>query len=105
MVVDSQRVVAHETAIRVGDVELELAAKWTTRMQTYRRLVQETRDLGGILGKPNAAGDGAIAASRAEKLDRDPLTDTKQLRQLDRLFRHIDERVCAAVEHGVKERL
>lgn len=26
------------------------------------------------------------------------------MRQLDRLFSHIDERVCEAVEHGVKER-
>jgi hypothetical protein len=105
VVMDSQRVVAHEAILRIGDVEPALAAKWTTRKQTYVKLVQETRDLGGILGKPNAAGDGAIAASRAEKLDRDPLTDTKQLRQLDRLFTHIDERVCAAVEHGIKERL
>lgn len=105
VVMDSQRVVTHEAGVRIGDVEPELAAKWTTRRQTYVKLVQETRDLGGILGKPNAAGDGAIAACRAEKLGRERLSDTKQLRQLDRLFSHIDERVCEAVEHGVKERL
>ena len=105
VVMDSQRVVTHEAAARIGDVEPELAAKWTTRKQTYVKLVQETRDLGGILGKPNAAGDGAIAASRAEKLGPDPLTDIKQLRQLDRLFTHVDERVCAAVDHGITERL
>jgi hypothetical protein len=57
VVMDSQRVVTHETAARIGDVEPELAAKWATRKQTYVKLVQETRDLGGILGKPNAAGD------------------------------------------------
>ena len=105
VVMDSQRVVAHEAATRIGDVEPELAARWITRRQTYSKLVQETRDLGGILGKPDAASQGAIAAGRAEKLGREPLTDTTQLRQLDRIFSHIDERVCAAVEHGIKERL
>ena len=105
LVMDSQRVVAHEAAGRVTDVEPGLAAKWTTRKGTYIKLVHETRDLGGLLGKGNAAGDGPIAASRAQKLDLEPLIDTKQLHQLDRLFTVIDERVCAAVEHGVKERL
>ncbi|MGD9961137.1 hypothetical protein [Nocardioides sp.] len=105
LVMDSQRIVAHEAADRITDVEPNLAAKWTTRKETYIKLVHETRDLGGLLGKGNAAGDGSIAASRAQKLDREPLIDTKQWHQLDRLFARIDERVCAAVEHGVKERL
>ena len=105
VVMDSQRVVAHEAAARIADVEPTLAAKWTTRTETYVQLVQETRDLGGLLGKGNAAGQGAIAATRAQQLDREPPTDNKQLHQLDRLFTGIDERVCAAVEHGVKERL
>jgi hypothetical protein len=105
VVMDSQRVVAHEAAARIADVEPELVAKWTTRKETYVKLVQKTRDLGGLLGKGDATGQGSIAASRAQKLDREPVTDTKQLHQLDRLFARIDERVCAAVEHGVKERL
>lgn len=105
VVMDSQRVVAREASLHIADVEPELAAKWATRSETYVKLVQATRDLGGILGKGNAAGQGSIAASRAQKLDKEPLADTKQLRQLDRLFARIDERVCAAVEHGVKERL
>ena len=105
VVMDSNAVVAHEAALRAGETDPGLAAKWTIRSQTYFKLVKETRDLGGVLGKGNAAGQGAIAASRAHKLEREPLTGTKQLRQLDRLFDRIDERVCAVVEHGVKERL
>ena len=27
------------------------------------------------------------------------------MRQLDRLFSHIDERICAVIEHGIKERV
>jgi hypothetical protein len=102
---DSQRVVAHEAAVRTKTVEPDLAAKWTARKETYIKLLRETRDLGGILGDGNAAGQGSIAASRAQRLDREPLTYCRQLRQLDQLFTQVDERVCAAVEHGVKERL
>jgi hypothetical protein len=105
VVLDSQRVVTHEASVRIDGVEPGLAAKWTTRTETYIKLVQETRDLGGILGNGNAAGQGSIAASRAQKLGRAPQADPTLLRQLDRLFTCIDDRVRAAVEHGVKERL
>jgi hypothetical protein len=91
--------------MRIADVDPELAAKWATRAETYGRLVQATRDLGGILGAAAAAGQGSIAASRADKLTTEPPNDTKQLHQLDRLFARIDKRVCAAVESGAKERL
>lgn len=105
IVMDSQRVVAHEAAVRTETVEPDLAAKWTARKETYIKLVRETRDLAGILGGGNAAGQGSIAASRAQRLGREPLAYCRQLRQLDQLFTQIDERVCAAIEHGVKERL
>jgi hypothetical protein len=106
VVMDSQRIVAREAAIRIGDAAPELAHRWRTRSETYDRLVKETRDLGGILGKGGlAAGQGAVAATRVQKLDASDLTDTKVLRQLDRLFARIDGRVYDAVEHGVKERL
>lgn len=105
IVMDSQRVVSHEAAARISDIEPDLAAKWTARKEVYVKLVGETRDLGGLLGRGEAAGHGSIAATRAQKLDREPQTETTQLHQLDRLFAHIDERVCAHVEHGSKERL
>jgi hypothetical protein len=105
VVMDSQRVVSHEISGRIGDVDPDLATKWATRAGTYDKLIQETRDLGGILGTGDAAGHGSIAASRAQKLGRKPLSDTKQLDQLDRLFARIDQSVRAAVERGVRERL
>jgi hypothetical protein len=105
LVMDSQRIVSHETAHRAADTEPGLTSKWSKREKTYTKLVRETRDLGGILGTGQAAGHGALAASRAQKLRLGSLTDPRQLRQLDRLFTRIDQRVCAAVEHGVRERL
>jgi hypothetical protein len=103
VVMDSQRVVAHEAAARVGD--LDLAWNWRRRAETYSNLVAESRDLGGLLGTGQAVAHGSVAASRARKLDEKPLTDIKALRQLDRLFTRIDERVGGTVEYGVKERL
>lgn len=40
-----------------------------------------------------------------EKLPADGLTDDSQVRRLERISAGIDERVCTAVEHGIKERL
>jgi hypothetical protein len=105
LVMDSQRVIAHETSLRATDIDTGPASKWTTRKKTYNRLIRETRDLGGLLGKADAAGPASIAASRAQKLAPEPFTDTTQLRQLDKLFDRIDERVSAAIEHATRERL
>ena len=105
VVMESQRIVTHEATLRVAKAESDLTSRWTVRKTTYTKLVQETRDLGGVLGRNHAAGPGALAATRAQKLARAPLTDASQLRQLDRLFDRIDQLVYAAVEHGVRERL
>lgn len=105
VVMESQRIVSHEAARRSSDAEPELTSKWSAREETYSKLVRETRDLGGILGTSHAAGHGALVASRAQKLRSESLTDPHQLQQLDRLFTRIDQRICAAVEHGVRERL
>lgn len=106
VIIDSQRIVGREAAIRIGTAEPELAYRWRTRSGTYSRLVTETRDLGGVLGNGGlAAGHGAAAATRMQKLGANDLTDAIQLRQLDRLFARIDARVCDVVERGVTERL
>ncbi|MEJ7702173.1 MAG: hypothetical protein WKF47_00120 [Geodermatophilaceae bacterium] len=48
-----------------------LAANWKARAQTYLALVHETRDVRGLLGNGwLAAAQGAIVATRMEKLDR-----------------------------------
>lgn len=105
VIVDAQRVVSHETADRLRDVDPELAAKWTTRSGVYTRLVHETRDLGGLLGSGTAAGHSYFAAARSQHLPHGPLTDVKLLGQLDRLFTGIDERITAAVEYGIGKRI
>lgn len=106
VVMDSQRIVSLEAAGRLTDSSPELAARWQRRAETYGRLVHQTRDVGGLYGKGGlAAGQGSVAAARMQKLLDDGLNDAGQVRRLERISAGIDERVCTAVEVGVKERL
>ncbi|MGK2876675.1 MAG: hypothetical protein ACSLEW_13740 [Nocardioides sp.] len=106
VIMDSQRIVSREAAQRLTEPNPDLAARWEHRAQVYGRLVQETRDLGGLYGKGGpAAGQGSTAAARMQNLPADALTDPAQVRRLTRISAGIDERVCTAIELGIKERL
>jgi hypothetical protein len=106
VVMDSQRIVSLEAARRFTDSDAELAGRWQRRAETYGRLVHQTRDVGGFYGKGGlAAGQGSVAAARMQKLPDDGLSDTAQLRRLERISAGIDERVCTAVELGITDRL
>ena len=106
MVLASQLIVSRETATRARDVDPEFAAKWRQRAETYASLVQETRDVRGLLGDAGAtAAQAATVAARAQSLALDPAIDSKSLRQLDRLFSRIDARLAEVIEHGVSQRL
>jgi hypothetical protein len=105
LVLDSQRVLSTEAALRVRNIAPDLADKWRTRAETYTALVRETRDLGGHVGAGgNAAAQGANALDRFRRLP-GALGEPKLLRHLDRLFTGIDDRVSDIIEHGARERL
>jgi len=106
VVLDSQRIVSRGAARRLQPLDPALAAQWERRGETYGRLVRETRDIGGLIGKGGpAAGQASVAAARMEKLDQDGLSEAPQIRHLQRISGGIDERVCNVIEHGIKERL
>ena len=105
LVLDSQRVLSSEAALRVRDIAPDLADKWRTRTQIYAALVRETRDLGGHVGAGgHAAAQAANAQGRFRRLH-GPLDEPKPLRHLDRLFTAINDRVSDIIEHGARERL
>ena len=52
-----------------------------------------------------AAGQGSLAAMRMQKLPANGLADTKQVRRLERISAGIDDRLCHAVEPGIRDRL
>jgi hypothetical protein len=79
---------------------------WDRRSDVYGRLVHETRDLGGIVGNGGpAAGQGSVAAVRMQKIAHDGLGDVQHVRRLERISAGVDERVCSAVERGIRKRL
>lgn len=106
VVLDSQRVVSVQAARRLSHTDTALAARWEQRGEVYGRLVRESRDLGGMVGNGGpAAGQGSVAAARIQKLPHAELNDPKSARRLGRISAGIDERICDAVEHGIKNRL
>jgi hypothetical protein len=106
VVMDSQRIVSREVAHRLTEHDPDLAARWERRAETYGRLVHQTRDIGGLYGNGGpAAGQGSVAAARMQKLPTEGLADLSQLRRLERISAGIDERICTAVQHGIRERL
>ncbi len=106
LVLDSQRIVSHETAVRARSTAPALADEWERRSRTYKALVGETRNIRGHLGNGGrAAGQAAIVAARAQRLARDCTPDSKSLLQLARLFIRIDGRLTEVIEHGAAQRL
>lgn len=50
-VMNGQRILSHEAARRGPDFAPELIEKWLDREQTYQRLINETRNVGGLVGE------------------------------------------------------
>lgn len=105
-VIFSQREISHELADRATSAAPELVERWLTRERTYANLQREARNLGGRIGDGGwAAAEGANAISRLRKMPERTQLDAGALRDLDRLFMHVDARLAAILDHGVTERL
>lgn len=106
LVLDSQRVLSRDTALRIRRIDPALATMWVERAQTYTTLIHQTRDLRGLIGHGGpAAAEGANSISRLRPLHTNHLADAHALQHLNRLFNHIDTRISDIIEQGAKERL
>ncbi|NLD76909.1 MAG: hypothetical protein GX643_09610 [Acidimicrobiales bacterium] len=106
VVIDSQRIVSLHAARQLTSSNPEGAARWEHRCDVYGRLVRSTRDLAGTIGNGGpAAGQGALAAGRAQHLPQGALADPEQTQRLERLSAGIDHRVSTALIHGITEHL
>lgn len=78
LIMDSQRIVSTRAALLSQSMpgHQELADKWERRSATYDLLIDQTRNLRGLLGTGHAAGEGALAASRIQNLNPDPPTSS-----------------------------
>ena len=105
-VMDAQRILSHEASRRAPDVAPELIEKWLEREQTYKRLIDETRNVGGLIGEGGlAAAEAANAVGRLRRLHVAEITRPEPLHDLDKLFTRTDARLAALIEQGVAERL
>jgi len=105
-VMDGQRILSHEAARRAPNVAPELIEKWLEREQTYKRLIDETRNIGGLVGHGGlAAAEAANAVSRLRRIHVDEITRPEPLHDLDKLFTRTDARMAAVIEQGVADRL
>ena len=104
-VMDGQRILSHEAARRAPNVAPELIEKWLEREQTYKRLIDETRNVGGLAGHGGlAAAEAANAVGRLRRVHVEEITRPEPLRDLDKLFTRTDARLAAIIEQGVDER-
>lgn len=105
-VMDGQRILSHEAARRAPNVAPELIEKWLEREQTYKKLIDETRDVGGLVGGGGpASAEAANAVGRLRHVHVDEITTPEPLRDLDKLFTRADARVATIIEQGVADRL
>lgn len=102
----SQREVSHLAADRAREIAPEQSARFRTREQTYAKLLRASRGAAGL------AGTGAIATGHSAHVARLLMTirvgepiSVEAFRNLDKLFRHVDNALCAAIEQGFNTRL
>ena len=106
LILDSQRIVSHEAATRIGTTLPALADKWNARAETFTALLHQTRNIGGLLGDGGpAAAQGALVTARAQRLTHVNPDYGTTLLQLDRLFNRVDNRLAEVIEHGISGRL
>jgi hypothetical protein len=105
-VMDGQRILSHEAARRAPNVAPDLIERWLDREQTYKKLIDETRDVAGLVGGGGSAADEAAnAVGRLRHVQVDEMTTPGPLRDLDKLFTRADARIAAIMEQGVADRL
>ncbi|MGY0390581.1 hypothetical protein ACWZJV_26715 [Nocardioides sp. WG-D5] len=102
----SQRELSNLAALRARDIAPEQAAQFRRREQNLAKVSKTARTAGGL------AGTGASATQRSADAVRllatipiGEMIDVDALRNLDKLFRHIDNALHRAIEYGFNTRI
>ncbi len=106
IILDSQRIVSADAAAISNAAGAPAAAveRWQYRSETYTLLIDQTRNLRGLVGTGHAAGQGALAAARIRGLPAPAQVRSQQLRHLDALSTHIDGRLAETIAAGADDR-
>jgi hypothetical protein len=104
-VVDSQRLVSRHLVPFAARIDPRLADRWAARAETYERLLQRLRRIGGRLGNGGyAAAEGANAVSRLRVLPADTIVEPRVLGGFQLLFDRLDQRIAEVIEDGIDRR-
>lgn len=102
----SQRELSNLAALRARDIAPEQAAEFRTREQNLAKVSRAARTAGGLAG--TGAGATAHSAEAVRLLVTIPVGDPVKInafRNLDKLFRHVDNALHRAIEHGFNTRI
>lgn len=102
----SQRELSHLAADRALNLAPEQAARFRRRERTYAALTRASRTAAGLAGTgAEATWHSAEATRLLVKIPVGEPISVEGLRNLDKLVRHVDNRVAAAIEQGFKLRV
>jgi hypothetical protein len=105
-ILHSQTHLSREVARRCAEVAPELIERFVAREQTYKVLLRETRNIGGLVGNGGqAAADSMNAVDRIQSVRVTEVDSPDRIRHLDRLFQQTDARIAATIERGINEKL
>jgi hypothetical protein len=105
-ILHSQAHLSRETARRCDGLAPELIERFLEREQTYKVLLHQNRNIGGLVGNGGqAAADSMNAVDRMRNVPVKEVDSPGRIRHLDRLFQQTDARIAATIELGIKEKL
>jgi len=103
LVVDSQRLVSAHLAPFAARIDEGLAQRWTERAETYCVVLQELREVGGLVGRGGlAVAEGSNAVTRLRALPPDSIVEPRVLSGFQLLFNRLDNRIADVIEDGVE---
>jgi hypothetical protein len=103
LIVDSQRLLSHQLYPYAERIDPRLASQWESRATTYALVQQQLRNLGGRLGRGNAAAaEGAHALSRLKSVTPGTAIEPRVLAGFQTVFDGVDARIADIIEDGVE---
>lgn len=102
----SQRELSNLAALRARDIAPEQAAQFRRREQSLAKVSKAARAAGGLAGTgASATQHSADAVRLLVTIPVGEMIDVDALRNLDKLFRHVDNTLRRAIEHGFNTRI
>jgi hypothetical protein len=103
LVVDSQRLISTGLVPFAARIDEARAEQWQTRATTYVIIQRQLRDIGGRLGRGEAAViEAANAVARLKAVPRRTIVEPRVLAGFQTLFDHIDARIADIIEDGIE---